>query len=193
MPIPTRFKTPRLGRRRYRFDHVAAHADIPIVQVDGRIAMARDQTQTTPSAMRGAADRQPAMLVEAPTYMASSWSATRGRPLSTAKLSLPSMITWSSATRLITVASTTRLCSNSCIGSPSASNSAVVGVHVHGAGLNLGVAAGTLETEGAGAGAADTRGRPAAVRSSMVARVAAMAWSIAALRSEKPRMCWAAP
>src|SRR3954464_13418853 len=62
---PRLINRPSRGNRPDAFDPVAADPDIPVVEVDGRVAMARHQPDLVaePQAVRRAADREPAVLV----------------------------------------------------------------------------------------------------------------------------------
>ena len=150
-----------------------AHADIPVVQVDGRIAVARHQQHLVAELRPRVARRdiEHAVLVGGPLVdrRPASPSGT-GMPQSNAQRLVPGIDDGRSATgALITVASTNSACSKVSKRLPSASLVArVVGVHEDvGAGLQLVVdAARRLDLEGAGAGAADDRaGRGRAARS----------------------------
>ena len=112
------------GNRRELLDAVAADADVPVVEVDGGIAMAGDEADLVADleAVGGALDAEAAVLVGSALVGRGGLVADQGGPESKASAFRPaSTIARSSVGRLITVAHTKRLGSNALIGAPSRS------------------------------------------------------------------------
>jgi hypothetical protein len=97
-------------------DAVAADTDIPVVEVDGRVAVAGDQPDfvAEAEAVGGGRNREPAVLLRSALILEAGSSQTSGGPES-------STIARSSVGRLITVAQTKRLGSKALVGAPSRS------------------------------------------------------------------------
>jgi hypothetical protein len=116
-------RAPR-GDRPDLLDAVAADADIPVVEVDGRVAVAGDQPDLVaePEPVGGSRDGEPAVLVGSGARRSPGSSQTSGGPESKASAFRPaSTMARSLAGRLITIAQQERLGSKALVGSPSRS------------------------------------------------------------------------
>jgi hypothetical protein len=112
------------GDRPELFDAVAADRDVPVVEVDGWVAMAGDEADLVAEAesVGGARDAEATVLVGGALVGAAGSSHTRGDPEPKASALRPaSTIARSSVGRLITVANTKRLGSKAFVGTPSQS------------------------------------------------------------------------
>jgi len=115
---------PPRGDRPELFDAVGADADVPVVEVDGGVAVAGDETDLVADveAIGGARDAEAAVLVGGALVGRGGLVAHQGRPESKESAFKPaSTIARSSVGRLITVAHTKRLASNALVGAPSRS------------------------------------------------------------------------
>jgi len=116
-------RSPR-GNRPELFDAVAADADVPVIKVDGRVAMAGHQAELVADVkpVGGAGDGEAPVLVGSALVGGGGFVPDTGRAESKARAFNPaSTIARSSLGRLITVAQTKRLCSNALVGAPSRS------------------------------------------------------------------------
>jgi hypothetical protein len=112
------------GDRPELLDAVAADADVPVVEVDGRVAMAGEDADLVAhaEAVGGARDAEAAVLVGGALVSGGGSSQTSGGPEPKASALRPaSTIARSSAGRLITVAPTKRFGSNVLVRAPSRS------------------------------------------------------------------------
>jgi hypothetical protein len=105
-------------------DAVAVDADIPVVEVDGRVAMTGDQPDLVakPESVGGGGDGEPSVLVGgALVGRGGLVTDERGARIEGERFGPASTMARSSAGRLITVVQTKRLGSKAFVGSPSQS------------------------------------------------------------------------
>jgi hypothetical protein len=115
---------PAGGDRPELLDAVAADADVPVVEVDGRVAMAGDEADLVADAeaVGGVGYAETAVLVGGALVGGGGLVADERGPESKASAFRPaSTIARSSVGRLITVAQTKRLGSKAWVGAPSRS------------------------------------------------------------------------
>ncbi len=122
-PVSTSINSAAGGDRPELLDAVGADADIPVVEVDGRVAVAGNQADLVaePESVGGGRGGEPAVLVGGALVGRGGLVADGGPESKASALRRASTTARSSAGRLMTVAQTKRLGSKTLVGAPARS------------------------------------------------------------------------